>query len=137
MTNRQEIINKLREYLNDMDISRLRNWIEEQILEIELISDIICEISTSYEVDTYYDNKESKHYYDNMLREYKDILINHMTAREIYEKYYDLCKDKTLQMGQPYLYKREISLDSMLSDEPEKLTNINLYKKKIVKLLWS
>jgi hypothetical protein len=29
-------------------------------------------------------------------------------------------------MGKPYLYKREKSLDSVLADEVEKLTNLNL-----------
>jgi hypothetical protein len=44
---------------------------------------------------------------------------------DVYVKYQDLCRDKTLQMGKPYLYKREASLDLQLADEPEKLTNAN------------
>lgn len=45
---------------------------------------------------------------------------------DVYVKYQDLCKDKTLRMGKPYLYKREVSLDFILTDEAEKLTNLNL-----------
>lgn len=45
---------------------------------------------------------------------------------DVYVKYQDLCKNKTLSMGKPYLYKREESLDSILADEAEKLTNLNL-----------
>jgi O-acetyl-ADP-ribose deacetylase (regulator of RNase III) len=45
---------------------------------------------------------------------------------DVYVKYQDLCKDKTLRMGKPYLYKREGSLDFILTDEAEKLTNLNL-----------
>ncbi len=45
---------------------------------------------------------------------------------DIYVLYQDLCKKKILKMGEPYLYKREISLDSILADESEKLTNSNL-----------
>ncbi|MCD6574177.1 DUF4433 domain-containing protein [Candidatus Aerophobetes bacterium] len=45
---------------------------------------------------------------------------------DVYVKYQDLCKSKTLKMGKPYLYKREESLDFVLADEAEKLTNLNL-----------
>ncbi|MGC8926721.1 MAG: macro domain-containing protein [Myxococcota bacterium] len=45
---------------------------------------------------------------------------------DVYVKYQDLCKDKILRMGKPYLYKREGSLDFILTDEAEKLTNLNL-----------
>lgn len=45
---------------------------------------------------------------------------------DVYVKYQDLCKNKTLVMGKPYLYKREESLDFILADEAEKLTNLNL-----------
>ncbi len=44
---------------------------------------------------------------------------------DVYVKYQDLCKNKTLRMGRPYLYKRETSLDYILADEPGNLTNIN------------
>ena len=45
---------------------------------------------------------------------------------DLYVKYQDLCKSKILNMGKPYLYKREESLDFVLADESEKLTNLNL-----------
>jgi len=45
---------------------------------------------------------------------------------DVYVKYQDLCKNKILKMGKPYLYKREASLDFILADEAEKLTNLNL-----------
>ena len=45
---------------------------------------------------------------------------------DVYVKYQDFCKNKTLQMGKPYLYKREASLDFILADESERLTNLNL-----------
>lgn len=45
---------------------------------------------------------------------------------DVYVKYQDLCKNKILKMGKPYLYKREESLDFILADEAEKLTNLNL-----------
>lgn len=44
---------------------------------------------------------------------------------DVYVHYQDLCRNKTLQMGKPYLYKRESSLDLQLADEPDKLTNAN------------
>jgi len=45
---------------------------------------------------------------------------------DVYVKYQDLCKNKILRMGKPYLYKREESLDFILADEAERLTNLNL-----------
>jgi len=45
---------------------------------------------------------------------------------DVYVKYQDLCKSKILKMGKPYLYKRETSLDFILADEAERLTNLNL-----------
>ena len=45
---------------------------------------------------------------------------------DVYVIYQDLCKNKTLKMGKPYLYKREESLDFIFADEAEKLTNLNL-----------
>lgn len=45
---------------------------------------------------------------------------------DVYVKYQDLCKNKTLKMGKPYLYKRETSLDFILADEAERLPNFNL-----------
>lgn len=37
---------------------------------------------------------------------------------DVYVFYQDLCRDRTLQMGRPYLYKRESSLDLELAEEP-------------------
>lgn len=45
---------------------------------------------------------------------------------DVYVKYQDLCRKKILKMGKPYLYKREISLDYVLADEPESLSDLNL-----------
>jgi len=45
---------------------------------------------------------------------------------DVYVAYQDLCKKRILKMGKPYLYKRETSLDFVLADEAEKLTNLNL-----------
>lgn len=45
---------------------------------------------------------------------------------DVYVYYQDLCRNKTIQMGKPYLYKRESSLDYQLADEPSTLTNANL-----------
>jgi len=45
---------------------------------------------------------------------------------DVYVVYQDLCRNKVLKMGKPYLYKRETSLDYILADEPERLTNANL-----------
>ena len=45
---------------------------------------------------------------------------------DVYVFYQDLCRKRILRMGKPYLYKRETSLDFILADEAEKLTNLNL-----------
>lgn len=45
---------------------------------------------------------------------------------DVYVFYQDLCRSGELKMGKPCLYKRESSLDFILSDEAERLTNINL-----------
>ncbi|MCD5400996.1 DarT ssDNA thymidine ADP-ribosyltransferase family protein [candidate division NPL-UPA2 bacterium] len=45
---------------------------------------------------------------------------------DVYVAYQDLCRNKVLKMGKPYLYKRETSLDYILADEPERLSNANL-----------
>ena len=45
---------------------------------------------------------------------------------DVYVFYQDLCRRRTLQMGKPYLYKRESSFDYQLADEPETLSNANL-----------
>ncbi len=47
---------------------------------------------------------------------------------DMYVIYQDVCKDKSLQMGKPYLYKREGSLDEDLADEPFSLPNLNANK---------
>lgn len=44
---------------------------------------------------------------------------------DIYVVYQNVCRDKSLQMGKPYLYKREGSLDQDLADEPFSLPNLN------------
>jgi len=46
---------------------------------------------------------------------------------DVYVAYQDLCKNRVLKMGKPYLLnKRETSLDYILADEPERLSNANL-----------
>ncbi len=45
---------------------------------------------------------------------------------DVYVYYQDLCRQKVLQMGKPFLYKRETSLDYQLADEPSTLKNANL-----------
>lgn len=47
---------------------------------------------------------------------------------DMYVEYQDVCKDKSLVMGKPYLYKREGSLDKDLADEPFSLPNLNAKK---------
>ncbi len=47
---------------------------------------------------------------------------------DMYVVYQDVCRDKTLAMGKPYLYKREASLDEDLADEPLSLPNLNANK---------
>jgi len=37
---------------------------------------------------------------------------------DVYVVYQDVCRKKILDMGRPYLYKREVSLDQTLADEP-------------------
>ncbi|MFA5292510.1 MAG: DarT ssDNA thymidine ADP-ribosyltransferase family protein [Phycisphaerae bacterium] len=44
---------------------------------------------------------------------------------DIYVRYEDLCKKKILQMGRPYLIKREASRDRELADEPEAMSDLN------------
>ena len=44
---------------------------------------------------------------------------------DVYVYYQDLCRSKKLKMGRPQLYKREVSLDYELADEPQSLTNGN------------
>lgn len=45
---------------------------------------------------------------------------------DLYVHYQDLCRKRFLQMGKPFLYKRESSLDYQLADEPQTLRNANL-----------
>ncbi len=47
---------------------------------------------------------------------------------DMYVAYQDVCREKRLTMGRPYLYKREASLDEDLADEPETLPNPNSNK---------
>lgn len=47
---------------------------------------------------------------------------------DVYVIYQDVCKNGTLQMGKPYLYKREGSLDEDLADEPLSLPHPNASK---------
>jgi O-acetyl-ADP-ribose deacetylase (regulator of RNase III) len=47
---------------------------------------------------------------------------------DMYVAYQDVCREKTLVMGRPYLYKREASLDEDLADEPTSLPNPNSNK---------
>lgn len=47
---------------------------------------------------------------------------------DVYVFYQDLCRNRTLKMGKPYLYKREASIDYQLADEPATLTNLNSEK---------
>lgn len=44
---------------------------------------------------------------------------------DVYVKYQDLCRRKVIQMGKPFIYKRETSLDYQLADEPDTLRNGN------------
>jgi len=44
---------------------------------------------------------------------------------DVYVFYQDLCRNKILKMGKPYLYKRESSFEYHLSDEPSTLSNNN------------
>jgi len=47
---------------------------------------------------------------------------------DVYVVYQDVCRKKLLEMGKPYLYKREASLDHALADEPFSLTENNAIK---------
>jgi hypothetical protein len=47
---------------------------------------------------------------------------------DVYVFYQDLCRKKTLQMGKPYLYKRESSVDELLADDTYPLPNANANK---------
>ncbi len=47
---------------------------------------------------------------------------------DMYVVYQDVCREKILQMGKPYVYKREASLDEELADEPKDLPNLNANK---------
>lgn len=47
---------------------------------------------------------------------------------DMYVVYQDVCKNKALHMGRPYLYRRETSLDEDLADEPSSLPNLNANK---------
>ncbi len=44
---------------------------------------------------------------------------------DVYVFYQDLCRKRRLQMGKPFLYKRESSFDYQLADEPSTLSNAN------------
>ena len=44
---------------------------------------------------------------------------------DVYVKYQDACKNKSLTLGHPVLYKREISLDLQLADDPAMFPNPN------------
>jgi hypothetical protein len=44
---------------------------------------------------------------------------------DVYVVYQDLCRQKILRRGRPVLYKREISLDTQLADEPLSMKNGN------------
>jgi O-acetyl-ADP-ribose deacetylase (regulator of RNase III) len=41
----------------------------------------------------------------------------------VYVAYQDLCKQKKISLGKPYLYKQELSLDTQLADEPLTMKN--------------
>jgi O-acetyl-ADP-ribose deacetylase (regulator of RNase III) len=47
---------------------------------------------------------------------------------DVYVYYQDLCKQKKLQMGKPYIYKREAFLDNELADDPFSLPTPNSNK---------
>ncbi len=44
---------------------------------------------------------------------------------DVYVFYQDLCRRHRLQLGKPYVYKRESSFDYQLADEPSMLVNAN------------
>jgi hypothetical protein len=45
---------------------------------------------------------------------------------DVYVAYQDLCRNKVVRMGKPAIYKREISFDYELADDPSTLTNGNV-----------
>jgi hypothetical protein len=45
---------------------------------------------------------------------------------DVYVKYQDVCRNRSLKMGKPYLYKRESSFDYQLADDPQTLKAANL-----------
>ncbi len=47
---------------------------------------------------------------------------------DVYVYYQDLCRSRKLQMGKPRLYKREVSLEHELADDPSSLSNAQLEK---------
>jgi len=47
---------------------------------------------------------------------------------DVYVVYQDACRSKKLQMGKPYLYKRESPIDEELADEPSSLPHLNSNK---------
>ncbi len=44
---------------------------------------------------------------------------------DVYVYYDDLCRRRALKLGKPYLYRRDISLDLQLADEPTRLPDAN------------
>jgi O-acetyl-ADP-ribose deacetylase (regulator of RNase III) len=44
---------------------------------------------------------------------------------DVYVHYQDSCRNKKLQLGKPHLFKREVSSDYELADEPDTLTKAN------------
>lgn len=46
---------------------------------------------------------------------------------DVYVKYQDVCRNKSLRLGHPVLYKREYSLDAELAEEPSSLSNPNKF----------
>lgn len=47
---------------------------------------------------------------------------------DVYVVYQDACRSKQLQLGKPYLYRREAFIDEELADEPASLANPNANK---------
>ena len=45
---------------------------------------------------------------------------------DVYVRYQYLCRNRTLRMGRPHLYKRETSFDLEFADDPSTLKNANL-----------
>lgn len=44
---------------------------------------------------------------------------------DVYVYYQDLCRQRKLRLGRPYLYKRESSFDMEIADEPDSMTRAN------------